>query len=71
MGLRVMHHRARMIGATISVRQPKEGGITVTCSISRVHATKKKPETLHRLPQKNQTVSEKRPAERLRAQVGF
>ena len=33
MGLRVMHHRARMIGATISVRQPKEGGITVTCSI--------------------------------------
>jgi len=33
MGLRVMHHRARMIGAAISVRQPKEGGVTVTCSV--------------------------------------
>jgi PAS domain S-box-containing protein len=33
MGLRVMHHRARMIGATLSVRQPKSGGVTVTCSL--------------------------------------
>ena len=45
MGLRVMHHRARMIGATISVRQPKEGGITVTCSLTRGHSAKKKPES--------------------------
>jgi signal transduction histidine kinase len=33
MGLRVMHHRARMIGATISLRPSKAGGITVTCSL--------------------------------------
>jgi PAS domain S-box-containing protein len=45
MGLRVMNHRARMIGATVSVRQPKEGGITVTCSISREAAVKKKLES--------------------------
>jgi PAS domain S-box-containing protein len=35
MGLRVMHHRARMIGATISLRQSKAGGVTVTCSLPR------------------------------------
>jgi signal transduction histidine kinase len=35
MGLRVMHHRARMIGATISLRPSKEGGVTVTCSLPR------------------------------------
>jgi two-component system sensor kinase FixL len=35
MGLRVMHHRARMIGATISVQQSKSGGVTVTCSLPR------------------------------------
>jgi two-component system sensor kinase FixL len=33
MGLRVMHHRARMIGATIGLRPSKEGGVTVTCSL--------------------------------------
>jgi signal transduction histidine kinase len=33
MGLRVMHHRARMIGATISLRPGKAGGLTVTCSL--------------------------------------
>jgi signal transduction histidine kinase len=33
MGLRVMHHRARMIGAALCVRQPKAGGVTVTCSL--------------------------------------
>jgi signal transduction histidine kinase len=33
MGLRVMQHRARMIGAALSLRQPKEGGVTVTCSL--------------------------------------
>jgi len=35
MGLRVMHHRARMIGATVSLRQSKAGGVTVTCSLPR------------------------------------
>ena len=35
MGLRVMHHRARMIGASISLRQSKAGGVTVTCSLPR------------------------------------
>jgi PAS domain S-box-containing protein len=35
MGLRVMQHRARMIGATISLRQSKGGGVTVTCSLPR------------------------------------
>jgi PAS domain S-box-containing protein len=35
MGLRVMHHRARMIGATISLRQAKGEGVTVTCSLPR------------------------------------
>jgi PAS domain S-box-containing protein len=44
MGLRVMQHRARMIGATISIHQPKEGGITVICSVPKVHTAKKKPE---------------------------
>jgi PAS domain S-box-containing protein len=53
MGLRVMHHRARMIGATISVRQPKEGGITVTCSIPKVHAGNSKPMALHSPPHAN------------------
>ncbi|HZM03799.1 MAG TPA: response regulator [Candidatus Saccharimonadales bacterium] len=43
MGLRVMHHRARMIGATVAVRQPKEGGITITCSLRKAPALKKKP----------------------------
>ncbi|HEY3862352.1 MAG TPA: response regulator [Verrucomicrobiae bacterium] len=35
MGLRVMRHRARMIGATISLRHAKSGGVTVTCSLPR------------------------------------
>jgi two-component system, LuxR family, sensor kinase FixL len=35
MGLRVMHHRARMIGATISLRQSKGRGVTVTCTLPR------------------------------------
>jgi PAS domain S-box-containing protein len=56
MGLRVMHHRARMIGATISVRQPKEGGITVTCSLPKDHATKMKP------AQSNPSVAMEQPA---------
>jgi two-component system sensor kinase FixL len=32
MGLRVMQHRARMIGAVIKFRQAKGKGVTVTCS---------------------------------------
>jgi len=43
MGLRVMNYRARMIGATIQVRRPKGGGITVTCSLPKA-AGLKKPE---------------------------
>ncbi len=43
MGLRVMNHRARIIGATISVREPPEGGVVVTCSLKRSQAAKKKP----------------------------
>jgi two-component system sensor kinase FixL len=35
MGLRVMQHRARMIGATISLRPTKGGGVTVICSLPR------------------------------------
>jgi two-component system, LuxR family, sensor kinase FixL len=35
MGLRVMHHRAQMIGATVSLRKPKGAGVTVTCSLPR------------------------------------
>jgi two-component system, LuxR family, sensor kinase FixL len=42
MGLRVMHHRARIIGATISVREPPEGGVVVTCSLKRSQALAKK-----------------------------
>ncbi|HWD19266.1 MAG TPA: response regulator [Verrucomicrobiae bacterium] len=41
MGMRVMHHRARMIGASISIREPKEGGITVTCSLRRPQVSKR------------------------------
>ena len=40
MGLRVMHHRARIIGASLSIRQAKEGGIVVTCSLRRPNAPK-------------------------------
>jgi two-component system, LuxR family, sensor kinase FixL len=57
MGLRVMHHRARIIGATLSMRQPKEGGITVTCSVPRSHATKKRLETPHVLPRTDRAPS--------------
>ncbi|MEP6664484.1 MAG: ATP-binding protein, partial [Verrucomicrobiota bacterium] len=33
MGLRVMQHRARMIGATLDVQRGKNQGTTVTCTI--------------------------------------
>jgi two-component system, LuxR family, sensor kinase FixL len=35
MGLRVMQHRARMIGATIVLRPSKERGVTVICSLPK------------------------------------
>jgi signal transduction histidine kinase len=35
MGLRVMRHRAQMIGATIGLKQAKGGGVTVTCTLPR------------------------------------
>lgn len=38
MGLRVMRHRCRMIGATLTLRAPKEGGIAVICSLPKVQA---------------------------------
>jgi signal transduction histidine kinase len=41
MGLRVMHHRCRMIGATLSLRALKEGGVTVICSLPRLQALQK------------------------------
>jgi PAS domain S-box-containing protein len=50
MGLRVMHHRARMIGASISVRQAKEGGITVICSLPKAQAARKKSARDHAPP---------------------
>jgi len=40
MGLRVMHHRARMIGATLSIRQLKDAGVLVTCSLRRPHPSR-------------------------------
>lgn len=50
MGLRVMQHRARMIGGTLSIRPGKEQGTIVTCSVNKALASKKngapKPKTL-------------------------
>jgi signal transduction histidine kinase len=59
MGLRVMQHRARIIGATLSVRQPKEGGIIVTCSVPRTHATGKRAATPQPLPRRSAAASNK------------
>jgi len=42
MGLRVMQHRARIIGATLSMREPPEGGVVVTCLLKRSQALRKK-----------------------------
>jgi signal transduction histidine kinase len=42
MGLRVMHHRARMIGAALSIRQAKEGGVVVTCSLRQPQPGRRK-----------------------------
>lgn len=41
MGLRVMHHRARMIGGTVDIEADKEGGTVVTCTIRKTLASKK------------------------------
>jgi len=50
MGLRVMQHRCRMIGATLSVRTPKEGGVTVSCSLPNEHALQKAADRAERAP---------------------
>ncbi|MDQ6632467.1 MAG: sensor histidine kinase, partial [Verrucomicrobiota bacterium] len=34
MGLRVMHHRARMMNATLEIKRRKEGGTLVTCLLA-------------------------------------
>jgi PAS domain S-box-containing protein len=46
MGLRVMQHRCRMIGATLTIRAPKEGGVTVICSLPKVYALQKGSSTI-------------------------
>lgn len=33
MGLRIMHHRARMIGATLEIRPGRQGGTSVICTL--------------------------------------
>ncbi len=55
MGLRVMHHRARMIGATITLRAPKEGGVTVICSLPKIHAQHKSARHDAATPPRNPT----------------
>jgi PAS domain S-box-containing protein len=45
MGLRVMHHRARMIGGAVSIRKEKDGGTTVICTLRKSLATKKHGDT--------------------------
>jgi two-component system sensor kinase FixL len=35
MGVRIMHHRARIIGATLEIRNAPEGGTVVTCTLLR------------------------------------
>lgn len=53
MGLRIMHHRARMIGATLEVQRQAQGGTCVACTLDNpalgsmgqtlVHATTEAP----------------------------
>jgi PAS domain S-box-containing protein len=38
MGLRVMQHRARMMGATLEVESSKEGGTCITCKMEHTRA---------------------------------
>lgn len=33
MDLRIMHHRAGLIGATLSIDSPATGGTVLTCSV--------------------------------------
>lgn len=35
MGVRIMHHRARIIGATLEIRNAPEGGTVITCTLLR------------------------------------
>jgi len=39
MGLRIMHHRAGVIGATLTVGRTDGGGTTVTCSLPQIDQT--------------------------------
>ena len=48
MGLRVMQHRARMIGGVLTVRTPPQGGTVVTCSLKKVLAGKKDVRKSHK-----------------------
>jgi signal transduction histidine kinase len=34
MGLRIMRHRASILGAVLRIQSPKEGGTIVSCSLS-------------------------------------
>lgn len=36
MGMRVMNYRAAMIGATVQVQNPPEGGVLVKCTVQNV-----------------------------------
>jgi two-component system, LuxR family, sensor kinase FixL len=36
MGVRIMHHRARIIGATLEIRRADEGGTVLTCTLPRL-----------------------------------
>jgi signal transduction histidine kinase len=44
LGLRIMHHRARMIGAAFELGSRPGGGTVVLCSLRRAHQTA--PETV-------------------------
>lgn len=35
MGVRIMHHRARIIGASLEIRRAQEGGTILTCTLQR------------------------------------
>ena len=36
MGLRIMHHRARMIGAILEVQHEEPGGTCIICTLSNL-----------------------------------
>jgi PAS domain S-box-containing protein len=37
MGVRIMHYRARIIGATLDIRRGAEGGTVLTCTLTHTH----------------------------------